>query len=68
MAHNLRVLKIHRKEYSGHGSMLNFMLEEVLDYGPTNIAKFASQSRGQIEALYEQLKARINIKRRERGF
>jgi hypothetical protein len=68
ITHNLRCLKIHRKEYSGFGSMMNFMLEEVLDYGPVNVAKFASQDREQISALYEQLKAKIAVKRRERGF
>lgn len=67
IAYNLRCLKIHRKDYSGIGSLLNFMLEEVLDYGPSNVAKFASPNSDSIEALYEQLKRRILQKRRERG-
>ena len=37
---NLRVLKIKTKEYSGK-IMHNFMLEEVHDFGPVNVAKFA---------------------------
>ena len=48
--------------------MLNFMLEEVLDYGPSNVAKFASKERSDIEALYELLKHKISLKRRSRGF
>lgn len=51
----------------GTGSLLNFMLEEVQDYGPSNVAKFASSSSDAIEALYEQLKHKILIKRRQRG-
>ena len=38
---NLRVLKIHTKDYSGHGLLHNFMIEEVHDYGPSNVGKFA---------------------------
>ena len=37
----LRVLPIKLKTYAGKGALYNFMLEEVRDYGPTNIAKFA---------------------------
>ncbi len=40
ITHNLRVLQIKAKEYKGLGPVYNFMLEEVLDYGPSNIGKF----------------------------
>jgi hypothetical protein len=29
------------KDYGGHRALHNFMLEEVHDYGPVNLAKFA---------------------------
>jgi len=67
IVHNLRALKIHRKDYPGLGSMLNFMLEEVFDYGPVNVAKFASSNKDNIEPLYEQLKSRIMQKRKQRA-
>ncbi len=64
---NLRVLKIKRKEYSGYGSLLNFMLEEVLDFGPSNLGKFASNNMADVEALYENLRSKIMAKRKRRG-
>ena len=39
ISHNLRVLKTKTKDYSGK-ILHNFMLEEVTDIGPSNIAKF----------------------------
>eukprot|EP01037_Dinobryon_pediforme_P029137 gene29137-32671_t len=41
ITHNLRLLQIKAKEYKGYGLVYNFMLEEVLDYGPANVGKFA---------------------------
>ena len=37
---HLRVLKLHEKDYKGFGRIYNFMLEEIKDYGPTNLVKF----------------------------
>ena len=39
--HTYRILKVHPKEYSGLGILYNFMVEEIFDYGPVNVAKFA---------------------------
>ena len=37
----LRVLNIKQKQYGKMGVLFNFMLEEVQDYGPANLGKFA---------------------------
>lgn len=37
----LRVLNIKQKKYGKMGVLFNFMLEEVQDYGPANLGKFA---------------------------
>ena len=39
--HTMRALNVHPKEYPGLGIMYNFMVEEIFDYGPVNVAKFA---------------------------
>ncbi len=41
ITHNLRILRIKTKEYKGLGVVHNFMVEENMDYGLVNIAKFA---------------------------
>jgi hypothetical protein len=41
LKHNLRLLNIKSKEYKRHGLLYNFMLEEVMDYGPVSLGKFA---------------------------
>lgn len=41
ITHNLKLLKIKPKEYKGFGILYNFMLEEIMDYGPVNVGKFA---------------------------
>ena len=41
ISRRLRPQKVHVKEYGGYGDLYNFMLEEMEDYGPTNVAKFA---------------------------
>ncbi len=45
--------------------MYNFMLEEVLDYGPSNVGKFGSTYRPTIETLWNQMKDIILKKRHE---
>lgn len=41
------------------------MMEEVLDYGPSNVGKFGSTYRPTIELLYTQLMEVIKKKRYE---
>ncbi len=64
ITHNLRVLQIKSKDYKGLGPVHNFMLEEVLDYGPSNVGKFGSTYRPVIEELWKRLR-HIILKRRE---
>ena len=58
------MLQIKAKEYKGLGPVYNFMLEEVLDYGPSNVGKFGSTFRPVIETLWKRLRYLI-LKRRE---
>lgn len=60
ITHKLRCQKVHQKEYEGYGMLYNFMLEEMEDYGPANVAKFASRDRNPVDELYVQLTTRIN--------
>jgi len=60
---SLRPLKIKTKEYD-IGILHNFMLEEIKDYGPSNIAKFAHSDREPVETLFLQLRNRIQQKRK----
>jgi len=57
--HTHRVLKIKTKEYKGYGVLHNFMLEEVMDYGPANIAKFGGTDRQAVERLNALIKATV---------
>jgi len=57
--HTHRVLKIKSKDYKGYGALHNFMLEEVLDYGPANIAKFGSTDRRAVEQLHHAIKTTV---------
>ena len=62
--HNLRLLPIKAKDY-GKGQVLhNFMMEEVMDYGPKTLAKFGSTDRELVQLLWNQLKDMIMAKRR----
>ena len=62
--HNLRLLPIKAKDY-GKGQILhNFMMEEVMDYGPKTLAKFGSTDRELVQLLWNQLKDMIMAKRR----
>ena len=61
----LRLLPLKLKEYPGKGNLYNFMLEEVRDYGPTNVGKFASADRRQAEVLVQALKDEINETRKQ---
>jgi hypothetical protein len=65
ITHNLRLLKINCKEYKGYGLVYNFMLEEVLDYGPSNVGKFGSTYRPVLDLLWNRLKDLILKKRKE---
>eukprot|EP01036_Dinobryon_divergens_P028916 gene28916-37935_t len=40
------------------------MLEEVLDYGPANVGKFASTRREDVQRLWDHLREEILEKRR----
>lgn len=64
MKHNLRVLKVKAKDYKGKGILYNFMLEEIFDFGPTNLVKFASNDRKAAHLFWEVLKAKIMMKRK----
>lgn len=64
ITHNLRLLKIKAKDYRGT-VMYNFMLEEVMDYGPANVGKFGSESREEVDAIWSQLRTQIAMKRQE---
>jgi hypothetical protein len=63
IVHNLRMMKIKTKDY-GKGKLLhNFMLEEVMDYGPTNVAKFGGSNKVAVERFFNELKNQILSKR-----
>jgi hypothetical protein len=55
----LRCQKVHPKDYNGYGTLYNFMLEEIEDFGPVNVAKFASRNKAEVYVLYKELTARI---------
>lgn len=61
----MRLLQIKCKEYKGFGPVYNFMLEEILDYGPSNLGKFGSTYKPTIELFYNRLKDEIFEKRRQ---
>jgi len=62
----MRCLKIKGKSYGGHGLLWNFMVEDELDYGRANVAKFGSREKDQCEALYAALRSQVEEKRRLR--
>ena len=41
LTHAMRVLPIKPKTYKGHGTLHNFLLEEIQDYGTVTVGKFA---------------------------
>ena len=57
ITHNLRVLKTKTKDYSGK-ILHNFMLEEVSDIGPSNVAKFG---RYVINGYIYMSNAKVNV-------
>ena len=57
--HTHRVLEIKAKDYKGYGALHNFMLEEVLEYGSGNIAKFGSTDRHAVEQLHHAIKTTV---------
>lgn len=64
---HLRPLKIKAKDYSEIGILYNFMLEEIKDYGPSNLAKFASADKKFVQVLYDQLSKQIKLQRKSYG-
>jgi hypothetical protein len=57
------VLPIKAKEYKGYGTLYNFMLEEMLDYGPNNVGKFASPYKQTIETLWKRIREIVLYRR-----
>ena len=68
ITHTMRCLKIKGKSYGSHGLLWNFMVEDELDYGRANIAKFGARNneKDQIEALYHALRSVVEAKRKAR--
>ena len=62
----MRCLKIKGKSYGGHGLLWNFMVEDELDYGRANVAKFGSKEKERIESLYRSIRAAVDDKRAAR--
>jgi hypothetical protein len=60
---NLRLLNVHPKEYGKGTYLYNFMLEEVMDYGPKTLAKFGATDKGAAVKLWNQLKFYIISRR-----
>lgn len=57
---NCRCTEIKCKEYKNYGMLDHFTLEEVFDYGPSIIAKFASLDRDALVRLRDQIGEGIN--------
>ncbi|RYY79587.1 hypothetical protein EON63_17150 [archaeon] len=67
ITHNMRVLQIKCKEYKGHGMLYHFMLEELMDYGPNNVGKFASTYQQQLLEFWKRLRQIILVRREIRA-
>eukprot|EP00981_Chlorochromonas_danica_P010308 scaffold3107_cov176-Ochromonas_danica.AAC.5 len=67
ITYNMRVLQIKAKEYKGYGTLYNFMLEQIEDFGVVNIGKFASTFREVVEALWKKLRDVILYRREQRN-
>ncbi len=63
---NLRCSEVTCKPYKGYGDLYHFTLEEMLDYGPSLIAKFASQDVKAIRELRAVVIAYIIAERKKR--
>jgi hypothetical protein len=61
----LRPLKIKSKEYESMGVLHNFMLEDIKDYGPSNLAKFASEEMPEVKGFHLQLRRQIQLQRQK---
>ena len=61
----LRPLKIKSKEYESMGVLHNFMLEEIKDYGPSNLAKFAAEEMADVKGFHLQLRRQIQMQRQK---
>ena len=60
----LRPIQLKNKQYPDYGLLWNFMLEEIKDFGPSNLAKFASKDKGEVESLRKCLVYHIQEQRR----
>lgn len=65
IVYNMKLAKVHPKEYKSVGIVYNFLLEELFDYGPASIAKFGSADKPQAEEFWMRLNAEIKAKRVE---
>lgn len=63
--YNFRASAIKAKEYKGFGNVYNFMLEEVHDFGVTNMGKFGSLNKDAIDLLYKRIRDEVMQKRKE---
>jgi len=63
---NLRCSEVTCKPYKGYGDLYHFTLEEMLDYGPSLIAKFASTDVKNIRELRAVIIAYIIAERKKR--
>jgi hypothetical protein len=63
---NLRCSEVTCKPYKGYGDLYHFTLEEMLDYGPSLIAKFASTDVKAIRELRAVVIAYIIAERKKR--
>jgi len=62
---NIKLLKIKPKEYKGYGILYNFMIEQVMDYGPLNLGKFASPDKNTVGEFWTAINNILKVKRKE---
>lgn len=63
---NLRCSEVTCKPYKGYGDLYHFTLEEMLDYGPSLVAKFASSRAKSVRELRAVIVAYIIAERKKR--
>lgn len=66
ITYNMRLLQIKGKEYKGLGTVYNFVLEELMDYGPATLGKFGSIDKEIVQQLWKYIRDLIMFKRRDR--
>eukprot|EP00624_Nannochloropsis_granulata_P000758 evm.model.NODE_12998_length_13939_cov_25.947701.3 len=64
---NLRCSEVTCKPYKGYGDLYHFTLEEIFEYGPSLVAKFASSDVKGIRELRAVIVAYIIAERKKRG-